>query len=512
MIEATTNSTQASSKADESSRFDWILTNPRFRAFDVFLFGMTIVIGGQNYSWNIAYTAGFWITFLCAFVTGIGYLCLCLCMAEMTSALPFSGGIYGFVRAFSSPYFGFLIACFELVMNIFYISATVYPLAVIPYTLGYSGMEMQLVYCFITYVFMLLVCMSGGKIFWTFSHGLGLYSLLIILIYIFGSINYANYPKWASENHSFTGNDAIKYLQSSSWLYIGIQYAPLASKLSKDPRKDVPRGMITCMISLILTGLTLTALVCSQQPGIFHMATDPLPLTHGLQHTFQISEEAATLLNIPSLLATNLGFLYCYGKQAASISKSGLLPSLFQYEIPKMESPIIALLIGSLFSFMLNIIAYYSDELTINLTDITSLASYFIYLSAFYSYYLFKTKYSTLNRSFVSPLGNVGALIGTVIFLASIVSVVGFQGSNRIPIICCVGFFVVISVYYFAFMAKKVQFSEEEKDQMFKAYLINGKFYFRSYEIPFYYYYPLVMVSESSYKEENEEASPISPA
>jgi L-asparagine transporter-like permease len=143
-----------------------------------------------------------------------------------------------------------------------------------------------------------------------------------------------------------------------------------------------------------------------------------------------------------------------------------------------MESPIIALLLGSLFSFMLNIIAYYSDELTINLTDITSLASYFIYISAFYSYYLFKTKYSTLNRSFVSPLGNVGALIGTVIFLASIVSVVGFQGSNRIPIICCVGFFVVISVYYFAFMAKKVQFSEEEKDQMFKAYLINGKFLF----------------------------------
>ena len=58
---------------------------------DICLLGIAIVIGGQFFSWNVSLAAGFWECLLGLILTGMGYLCLVLCMAEMNSALPFSG-------------------------------------------------------------------------------------------------------------------------------------------------------------------------------------------------------------------------------------------------------------------------------------------------------------------------------------------------------------------------------------------------------------------------------------
>jgi ethanolamine permease len=53
--------------------------------------GLTIVIGGQYFSWNVGLVGGFWEYFLSTVLTGVAYLALVLCLSEMTSALPFSG-------------------------------------------------------------------------------------------------------------------------------------------------------------------------------------------------------------------------------------------------------------------------------------------------------------------------------------------------------------------------------------------------------------------------------------
>lgn len=53
--------------------------------------GITIVIGGQLFSWNVGLVAGFWEYFFSFALTAFAYLNLVLCLGEMTSALPFSG-------------------------------------------------------------------------------------------------------------------------------------------------------------------------------------------------------------------------------------------------------------------------------------------------------------------------------------------------------------------------------------------------------------------------------------
>lgn len=53
--------------------------------------GITIVIGGQLIYWNLALDGGFWPFCLTTLLVGTGYLCLTLCLSEMTSFLPFAG-------------------------------------------------------------------------------------------------------------------------------------------------------------------------------------------------------------------------------------------------------------------------------------------------------------------------------------------------------------------------------------------------------------------------------------
>jgi amino acid transporter len=56
---------------------------------------MALTIGGQFYSWNLSLTAGVGSFVIAVLLVGSAYLCLDLCLAEMSSAVSFAGGAYG---------------------------------------------------------------------------------------------------------------------------------------------------------------------------------------------------------------------------------------------------------------------------------------------------------------------------------------------------------------------------------------------------------------------------------
>ena len=62
---------------------------------DIWMLGITIVIGGQYFSWNAGLTAGMYCYFIAYLLISTGYITLCFCTAEIAGALPFAGGAYG---------------------------------------------------------------------------------------------------------------------------------------------------------------------------------------------------------------------------------------------------------------------------------------------------------------------------------------------------------------------------------------------------------------------------------
>ena len=61
------------------------------RVIDVWALGITIVIGGQYFSWNEGLQSGFGSYAIGTVLIGLAYICLCFCTSELSSTFPFAG-------------------------------------------------------------------------------------------------------------------------------------------------------------------------------------------------------------------------------------------------------------------------------------------------------------------------------------------------------------------------------------------------------------------------------------
>ncbi len=65
--------------------------NNRLSWVDMWALGISIVIGGQYFSWNVGVLVGFGSYVIAFFVVSTAYLCLVCSIAELSSGLPFAG-------------------------------------------------------------------------------------------------------------------------------------------------------------------------------------------------------------------------------------------------------------------------------------------------------------------------------------------------------------------------------------------------------------------------------------
>lgn len=234
--------------------------------------------------------------------------------------------------------------------------------------------------------------------------------------------------------------------------------------------------MVTCIVTLLLTAVSIFFTTTTQFPGTEKVGEALLPLNYGFQRLFPMSDADVTWLAIPSTYATGFGFMFVYGRQMCSMARSGLFPSIFKLRTKFSNSPYAALIIGSVVSLIGVLSIYYTDEtLLLDVFSICILASYTVYVFALLSYIIFKYRYSTLHREFTNPLGVPSAVIGICVFLTGLVSVLGYQDGHTLPIIVFSIYLVFCCSYYIFLGYKKQQLSEDEQKILFRAYVINGK-------------------------------------
>jgi len=442
--------------------------------WDIFFLIMTLMIAGQYTVWY-GTSGGFGVTLFGLLLNALGFACFSLCLAELISTLPFSGGVYGFVRAFIPyPIFGFVVACLEIVFNLFATAVNVYLIAQFPCQLGIYSNSMVMVNCVIMHLVILFITVLDGKVFWTCNALFGIISLVLILIFIFGSFPTMDYPRWAAnEQSSFTGNNVMANASAFVPAFAGIQYLPLIAKHVKNPKEDIPFVLNIATVLVTITAVFVLVTLCCQYPGADAIGSDEFPLSYGFQTIFNISFNAAQWLSIPGSFCCCFSYIFSYGRQAFTMAKSGLMPSFFLWETPFFETPYMALVFGLGFSFVLCVGMYFDDDLVNQFNTISNISAYLVFTTAFVSYIIFHRKYSSLERSFRSPLGVFGAVIGIVVFLVLIISAVGFQTGGYISLLVVFGLTFALPAYYARYVVQI--FSEEEKENLFKAYLINGK-------------------------------------
>ncbi|KAF0714083.1 hypothetical protein As57867_004043, partial [Aphanomyces stellatus] len=298
-------------------------------SWDIWALGITIVIGGQFTSWNAGLTAGSAGFGMSVLLVGLAYVCLACSVAEMTSMLPFAGGVYGLSRCTLGFYAGFVLGCFEVFEYTLYVSSINVALGKSvtswwPILQPYEPLVWAASYSLST-----AILVRGGRVFWSFNLLLAITLLGLILLFVFGSIPYASLDVYAGgSDHAFVGGFSqwLTSLPLAMWFFTGIEALnPLCNEIDT-PRHTIPRGQVSSMLTIFVSSIAVYLTTISLPPGITALASVMTVFNGGYSQLFPTLATNATLLSLPAIYSGAPGLLLSGGNIIASLADSKLIP------------------------------------------------------------------------------------------------------------------------------------------------------------------------------------------
>ncbi|RHZ26510.1 hypothetical protein DYB26_003392 [Aphanomyces astaci] len=435
--------------------------------------GMTVGMGGHYFAWNTGLVAGPWSFGLAVTVMGMAYICLCCCLGEVTSMVPFTGGAFGLARWTFGFHAGFLVGCCESLQYILYVTCNFVQLSRFTAVTYPSSVE----YPYVTWIgsYMLAVgmlcCNSATYNRW--NRLLAFLSLGLLVTYVIGSIPLALSSEAVEPNvaPSAIVQDVPSFFQTlpqAAWFFAGVETLNRLCNEVESPNISIPRSQLGCLFTLICTALTVFVMVNVLPPGLPVIATSVAPFNHGFTRMFNCSVEAATLLSIPATFASGQGFAQAYTNIIVALCSSRLLPEGFLVCLESTGAPIVAIALGTFISFVLCFMHYYVD-VNVVLFDVAMLYAFVAYLSQCIGYIYLRREHSKMHRPFKSPFGIYGALFASGVWVASIGGLVLYQ-DIRGPIFA-LGLLGVCSMYYKVYAQKHQVFSTQENKALLFAHV-----------------------------------------
>ena len=217
--------------------------------FDIWALGITVVIGGQYFSWNVGLEAGFGSYLISTLLVGTSYVCLCICNAEITSALPFAGGAYGIARVSFGLYIGFMVGCLEAIEYITYVASSLIVLATLICQATETSINFVPVYCLACYFVAVFIQIHGGRLFWRMNTFLCIVSFLLLMMYNIGSLWWVNFEHASAPSttggteHTYFIGGFSKFLTVTplaAWWYVGVESLNLSCAFVANVRIKVP--------------------------------------------------------------------------------------------------------------------------------------------------------------------------------------------------------------------------------------------------------------------------------
>ncbi|CAK4210168.1 unnamed protein product [Aphanomyces euteiches] len=406
-------------------------------SFDMWASGIVVVIGGQYFSWNAGLEAGTLSYGIALALMALAYLCLVLSMAEMTSMMPFAGGTY------AMEYIIYVTCAFLQMSRML---AKQWP----------QLQDYQFLIWFLSYVLASVV-----------SFGL-------VVVFCLGSLVYVDLNQPGQTDFVAVGGFGtfMKASPISAWFFIGIESLNTLSRVVENPKAIVPKGQITSMITLIATGVWIYIVCIFLPPGMPTLVDELAPLNRGYSRMFNMSNETATLLAVPATFATAQGFMLSYANIISAMANSRLFPRELTKRHMVYKTPVNSLVCGSVISFGLCFLVYYSS-LNGVMYNACVIFAFLAYISQCYGYIQLKRRHGSMPRLFHSPVGVYGAVFAILIWIMNLIRIVGFQGDDEVSLSISVGLMLIFSIYYHTYAKTRQTFSEEEEKIMLVVHVAN---------------------------------------
>jgi ethanolamine permease len=468
------------------------------RVWSLWALGVGAVISGHFSGWNFGLAAGgFGGLIWAAVIIGVMYVALCYCLAEMSPALPHTGAAYSFARTALGPWGGFVTGLAE---NIEYILTP----AVIVFFIGsYLGSifgtppGFQPVWWVMMYVLFVGLNVLGVELSFRVSVLVTLLALAVLAIFWASAIfsGQVDIARWALNIGMGPDGKAVELAQGGGpflpmgingilatlpfavWLYLAIEQLPLAAEESHDPKRDMPRGLLLGIATLVFSAF-MTAVLNSSIPiksadgaasGAFALGSSGEPLLDGFRALYgTAAAKILALCAVIGLIASFHTIIFAFGRQIYSLSRAGYIPHWLSITHGKHKVPHVALVAGAVVGFAVMMAVYlikgeaagaFIGAQLLNMAVFGAMISYgFQGLS----FLMLRWRLPHIERPYRSPLGEAGAWITIVIALVTLY--MQFQDPAYRGGVIGVAIWYAAGIVYFAIHGRKtLVYSPEEK-------------------------------------------------
>jgi len=423
------------------------------RVLHLWALGVAAVISGDFFGWNFGLIAGGFSGMLIALIVMTAmYAGLCFSIAEMSPALPHTGGAYSFARTAMGPWGGYITGLAE---NMEYILT---PATIVVGIGGYLGAifhtpkSWEPGWWVVCYAIFVALNIFGVALSFRFSIFIALAALIVLIVFWIGAIPHVDFKRYAFDVPSKGWMPALPF---ALWLYLGIEQLPLAAEESHDPRRDMPKGILYGLLTLIVCSFLTMILSAAIAPGSAKLGASQEPLVLSFQ-TIAGSEWTKLFATVAciGLVASFHTIIYAYGRQIYSLSRAGYFPQWLSVTSSRHQTPVRALVSGSLLGLAAALGIYLfgqNSQVGAILLNMAVFGAVIAYILQMASFLLLRKK--DLDRPYISPLGVAGAWIAIAISAVTLVALFLNPDYNKGVYGAAIWF--GLGVAYFALYARK---------------------------------------------------------
>jgi ethanolamine permease len=468
--------------------------------FYLWALGVAAVISGDFSGWNLGFAVGGWGgMFVGAIIITIMYLGLTFSIAEMSPALPHTGGAYSFARTAFGPWGGFITGVAENIEYVLTPAVIVYFIGAYLTAIFGTPAAMQPLFWIAGYAIFVTANARGVELSFMVTAMVTLLAIAVLVTFFVSaipSLDFARYalnigadpvtgaavelPEGNGPFLPFGVYGVLAAMPFAVWLFLAIEQLPLAAEESVDPKRDMPKGIMLGMFTLIALGFLVLVINPSipisrevageTVTGAFALGTSREPILDGFRAIFDLhAADALALAAVVGLVASFHAIIFAGGRQIYSLSRAGYFPHFLSVTHSKHKTPNVALIASACLGLAVMLTVWFSmggqdagafiGGVLLNMAVFGAMFSYLLQALTFIQ---LRKRFPHIERPYRSPFGVLGAVLTVLIALVTI----GFQLADPVyrDGVVGVALWYGLAILYFALHGRKhlVMSPEEE--------------------------------------------------
>lgn len=389
----------------------------------VWAIAVGLVISGEYFGWNLGWGVSGTIGFLIAtLIVTVMYVTFIFSYTELTTSIPNAGGAFAYAHRALGPIGGLIAGYATLIDFLFATPAIAFALGAYLHFL-YPLIPVLYSALFFNVVF-ILINILGVKESATFSVVITMLAVGELILFMGVVAPHFKMSNFLSHQMQFGWTGIFAALPFAVWLYLGIEGVAMVAEEVVDPKKNLKKGYLTGMATLVILALGVMILTGGITDWRLLSKLDyPLPevISYALGKTSSLTKIFASI-GLFGLIASFHAMILASSRQVFALARSGYLPRFLSDVNHRFQTPHWSMIVGGAISF----IALFTGT-TDQVVILSVMGAVVMYIMSMISLFVLRVKEPGLERPFASPFYPVFPIIACIILVITMIAIVYYQ-------------------------------------------------------------------------------------